>query len=43
MRNLNAKFILKTKETNMLKQNCVDNIVDDSTELVRGTIKALKN
>ena len=43
MRNLNAKFILKTKETNMLTQKCVDNIVDDSTELVRGTVKALKS
>lgn len=43
MRDLNAKFILKTKETNMLTQKCLDNIVEDSTELVRGTVKALKS
>ena len=43
MRDLNAKFILKTKENNLLTQKCVDNIVEDSTELVRGTVKALKS
>ena len=42
-RNQNAQFILKTKETNLLTQKCLDNIVDDSTELVRGTVKAIKS
>lgn len=42
-RALNAKFILKTKETNMLTQKSVDNIVEDWTDLVRGTVKALKS
>ncbi len=43
LRNRNAQFILKTKETNMLTQKCVDNIVEDSTQLVRGTVKAIKS
>ena len=43
MRHQNAQFILKTKETNLLTQKCLDNIVDGSTELVRGTVKAIKS
>jgi hypothetical protein len=41
LRNRNAQFILKTKETNLLTQTCVNNIIEDSTQLVRGkTIKS---
>ena len=43
LRNQNAKFILKTMETNLLTQTCMNNIVEDSTELVRGTVKAIKS
>jgi hypothetical protein len=39
----NAQFILKTKETNLLTQKCVNNIVDDATELVRGTVQTIKS
>lgn len=43
IRHRNAQFILKTKETNLLTQKCVDNIIEDSTELVRGTVKTIKS
>lgn len=39
MRHKNAQFILKIKETNLLSQKCLD----DSTELVRGTVKSIKS
>ena len=43
MRHQNAQFILKTKETNLLTQKFLDNIVDGSTELVQGTVNAIKS
>lgn len=42
-RRLNALYILKTKEVNLLTQKCVDNVVEDSTELVRTTVKAIRD
>ena len=42
LRDQNAKCVLKTMEGNLLTQNCRNNIVEDSTELVRGTVKAIK-
>ena len=35
---LNALYILKTKETNLLTQKCVDDIVDNATALVKNTV-----
>ena len=43
MEHKKAQFLLKTKEINLLTQKCVDNIVEDSTELVQGTVKAIKH
>ena len=38
-----CKVHIKTEKTSLLTQICVDNIVEDSTEVVRGTVKALKS
>ena len=43
MRKKNAQFILKTKETNLLTQTCLDNIVNDSTQVVHGTVKTIQS
>lgn len=43
MRHQNAQFILKTKDVNLLTQKCLDNIVDDSTQLVQRVVNAVKS
>ena len=39
----NAFYLLRTKESNLLSQKCVDNIVEGTTRVVRNTVDSIKS
>ena len=39
----NAFFLLRTKESNLLSQKCLDDIVEGTTQVVRNTVDSIKS
>ena len=39
----NAFYLLRTKESNLLSQKCLDDIVEGTTHLVRNTVDSIKS